>query len=49
MFLLIFKKNFDIIIIQGKESQRSQKQKTLKKVKKVLDKTKTLWYNKDVR
>ena len=38
---------YDKIKIQkGKESQRSQK---LKKIKKVLDKTKSLMYNKDTK
>jgi len=46
---LTFLKKFIIIYLQGKESQRSQPQKTFKKVKKVLDKTKALQYNKDVR
>ena len=41
-------KKYDILIIQGKESQRSQN-KNLKKLKKVLDKTKNLWYNKDTK
>jgi len=40
--LLIFKKFFDIMYLQGKGSQRSQPQKTFEKVKKVLDKTKAL-------
>jgi len=46
---LTFLKKFIIIYLQGKGSQRSQPQKNFKKVKKVLDKTKALQYNKDVR
>ena len=38
--LLIFKKFFDIIYIQGKGSQRSQNKKTFKKLKKFLTKQK---------
>jgi len=32
--------------LQGKGKSKKSKTKNLKKVKKVLDKTKTLWYNK---
>jgi len=42
-------KAYSIIYLQGKGSQRSQPQKNFKKSKKVLDKTKALQYNKDVR
>jgi len=40
--LLTNQKAYSIIYLQGKGSQRSQPQKTFKKVKKVLDKTKAL-------
>ena len=45
--MIFYKKNV-IIIIQGKE--RKNNQKTFeKKVKKVVDKQKALWYNKNVK
>ena len=47
--LLTNKRKHVIIVIQGKESQRSQTTKNFKKVKKVLDKTKALCYNNNVR